>query len=203
MNSYAKRFISPRIFKRGLLLHGQSSNVYSSQVLLIQQRCSFYTSNLYTADQIYTIDKPFKYVSQALKVLSKIRDFDNEFDEFAFLDGCKQAIIHVSEKLTTGEFNDLKDVLTVKGMESLMELYNNACSDTTILKVEESNIIVVVPVSFKQEISGDDNIPYIYILVDCCCKEPRVVQCSFRRNIGHSDSQWLVDGLKYLKGVEK
>ena len=197
------------IFRRGLLMHkqltiGRVSNVCQT---LTQQRCSLYSSKLLMtekySDEIYTIDKPFKYVSQALKALSKIRNLDNEFNEFEFLDGCKQAIIHVSEKLADGKFNDLKDVLTVNGMESLMELYNNASPKTALLKVDESDIIVVVPVKAKQEVCQDDGTPYIYILVDCCCKEPRVVQCSFRRNINHKDSQWLVDGLNYLKGEKK
>lgn len=197
------------VFRRGLLVHKQLKIGQLSDVckIVTQQRCSLYTSNLLAtgkySDEIYTIDKPFKYVSQALKALSKIRDLDNEFDEFEFLDGCKQAIIHVSEKLAAGEFNDLKDVLTVNGMESLMELYNSVSPKTTLLKVDESDIIVVVPVKAKQEVCKDSGTPYIYILVDCCCKEPRVVQCSFRRNIDQKDSQWLVDGLNYLKGVKK
>ena len=207
MNFSASRFLLARTFGKDLLWKQRNSvkYAYTSKFLLNPQESFLHTSPSYTTsndDQLYTIEKPFKYVSQALKVLSKIRDFDSKFDEFDFLDGSKQAILYVSEKLAAGEFNDLRDVVTVNGMETLMEIYNQESPNTAFLKVEESDVIVVVPASFKKGVN-EDGAPCIYILVDCCCKDPRIIQCSFQRKIDHSDSQWLIDSLNYLEGVKK
>ena len=143
--------------------------------------------------ELYSIDKPFKYISQALKVLSEMREIDTGFDEFEFLDGTKQAIMHVTENLAEGNFEQLKDVTTTEGLEIIKHLYNERTENLSSLKVHSEDIIVVVPVGLVQD---DEN--YVNVLVDCCCREPRIVRCSFRRNF-ELQQGWLVDSLHYTK----
>lgn len=147
-------------------------------------------------NQLYSIDKPFRYISQALKVLSKMRGIDAEFEEFEFLDGTKQAIIHVSNKLAEGNFNELNDLLTSNGIDSLKHLYNEHSPKTAALKIEESEIVVVVPVSMTVE-DDDAGYKWVYVLVDCCCKGGKIVRCSFCRDFGSLSSSWLVDAFDY------
>jgi len=143
--------------------------------------------------ELYTIDKPFKYISQALKVLSQMRTIDTDFDEFEFLDGTRQAIMHVTENLAEGNFDKLEDLTSTEGLEILKELYHERAENSSSLKVQGEDIIVVVPVGLVQD---DQN--FVNVLVDCCCREPRIVRCSFRRNFELQQS-WLVDSLHYSK----
>lgn len=164
--------------------------------------CSFHTSKCIkkqNENELYSIDKPFRYISQALQVLSKMRGIDEEFEEFEFLDGTKQAIIYVSNKVAEGNLNELDDLLTSNGADLLKKLYNEHSPKTSALKVEESEIVVVVPVSMTVE---DDNAgkKWVYVLVDCCCKGGKIVRCSFCRNFGSDmPSSWLIDAFDYTE----
>ena len=171
--------------------------------------------------KIMTITNPFKYISLKIKTILMRGYFDENFSEKEFLRGTRQAIVYVSDQISKGNLNDLKDFLTQEGMDCVKKLFSEHGKNSEMLKVEDSDIMTLTLNDLGFEY-GEAGRKWAYALVVCYCSgndsfskqasdfefeilvsQPRIIKYSFccEYTPGATDG-WLVDQIDHvnLKG---
>lgn len=167
--------------------------------------------------KVFTISNPFKFFSLKIKLLLMRGYFDPKFTEKEFLTGARQAVLFITEKIASGDFEDLNDVMTPDGLQCAHQLYNSHHQESSHLVIDDSDIMKVSlhDIGFEYGESGQK---WAYALIICYCSgknsftrtqtenfdieimasQPRILNISFRREYTPGiNAGWLVDQLDY------
>jgi len=169
------------------------------------------------ATKIMTITNPFKYISLKIKTILMRGYFDENFSEKEFLRGTRQAIVYVSDQISKGNLNNLKELLTQEGMDCVKKLFSEHGKDSEVLKVEDSDIMTLTLNDLGFEY-GEAGRKWAYALVVCYCagkdsfskqasdfefeilvSQPRIIKYSFccEYTPGAMDG-WLIDQIDHV-----
>jgi len=162
---------------------------------------------------------PLAYLSKIFKMFWLRTSFDSNFVENEFLNGAKQAVCHVSMRISQDRINDLGEVLTLNGIQSSRKLYEKYQSNPGRLHIDMEDITAIVLDDIHFDYEEPDE-KYVIIYVDVFCTSssdtPQTLKVgdmeielpiptkklsySFRRDYtpGRSDAGWLVDHIKQL-----